>query len=89
MWPVSLLHFVSEILCCRLPSPSVKIEIYEFIILPVVQHGSETWSLTLKKARRLSVLVNRLVRNIFVPKREAVTGGCRKLHNEELYDLHS
>ena len=37
----------------------------------------------------MRVSENRLVRNIFVPKREAVTGGWRKLHKEELYDLYS
>jgi hypothetical protein len=83
---MSLLRFVSEFLCCRLLSPNMKIEIQEFIILPVVLHACETWSLTLKKERRLRVLENSLVRNIFVPKREAVTGRWRKLHNEELHD---
>jgi len=30
---------------------------------------------------------NRLLRKIFVPKRDEVTGEWRRLHNEELYDL--
>jgi hypothetical protein len=30
-----------------------------------------------------------VLRNIFGPKREEVTGEWRKLHNEELYDLYS
>jgi len=30
-----------------------------------------------------------LVQRIFGPKRDKVTGHCRRLHNEELYDLYS
>jgi hypothetical protein len=30
-----------------------------------------------------------LLRRIFGPKRDRVTGGCRKLHNEELHNLYS
>jgi hypothetical protein len=32
---------------------------------------------------------NRVLRRIFEPKRDEVTGGCRKLHNEELHNLYS
>jgi hypothetical protein len=35
------------------------------------------------------VFDNRVLRRIFVPKRDEVTGGWRKLHNEELRDLYS
>jgi hypothetical protein len=35
------------------------------------------------------VFENRVLRRIFGPKRDEVTGGWRKLHNEELYDLYS
>jgi hypothetical protein len=38
---------------------------------------------------RLRVFENRLLRRIFGPKRDEVTGGWRKLHNEELRDLYS
>ena len=38
---------------------------------------------------RLRALENRVLRRIFGPKRDEVTGKCRKLHNEELYDLYS
>ena len=37
----------------------------------------------------LRVLENRVLRRIFWPKRDEVTGEWRKLHNEELYDLYS
>jgi hypothetical protein len=35
------------------------------------------------------VIENRVLRRIFGPKRDRVTGGVRKLHNEELHDLYS
>jgi hypothetical protein len=53
------------------------------IILPLVLYGCETWSLTLREERRLTVFQNRALRRIFGPKRDEVTGGWRKLHNEE------
>jgi hypothetical protein len=58
-------------------------------ILPVVLYGCETWSLTLKEDYRPRVFENRMLRRIFGPKRDEVTGGWRKLHNEELHDLYS
>ena len=54
------------------------------IILPVVFYGCEIWSLTLREERRLKVFENRVLRGIFGPKRDGVTGEWRKLHNEEL-----
>ena len=59
------------------------------IILPVVLYGCETWSLTLREERRLRVYENRMLKIVFVPKRDEVTGEWRKLHNEELNDLYS
>jgi hypothetical protein len=35
------------------------------------------------------VFENRVLRRIFGPKRDEVTGEWRRLHNEELYDLYS
>ena len=48
--------------------------------------GCETWSLTLREERRLRVFENRVLRRVFGPKRDEVTGEWRKLHNEELND---
>ena len=48
-----------------------------------------TWSLTLREEHRLRVVENRVLRRIFGPKRDGVTGEWRKLHNEELNDLYS
>ena len=51
--------------------------------------GVETWSLTLREERRLRVFENRVLRKVFGPKRDEVTGEWRKPHNEELNDLYS
>jgi hypothetical protein len=51
--------------------------------------GCETWSLTLREEHRLRVFENKVLRRIFGPKRDEVTGGWRKLHNEELRGLYS
>jgi hypothetical protein len=55
----------------------------------VALYGCETWSLTLREEHRLGVFENRVLTRIFGPKRDEVTGGWRKLHNEELHDLYS
>ena len=64
-------------------------QIYCTIILPVVLYGCETWSLTLREECRLRVFKDRVLRGIFGPKKDDITGEWRRLHNEELYDLHS
>jgi hypothetical protein len=46
-------------------------------------------SLTLRKEHVLKVFWNRELSGIFGPKRDKVTGGCRKLYNEELHNLYS
>jgi len=48
----------------------------------------ETWSLTLRKKRRLKLFENRVLRKIFWPKRDEVTGEWGKLHKEDLDDLY-
>jgi hypothetical protein len=58
-------------------------------ILPVVLYGCENWSLALREEHRLRVFENRVLRRICGPKRDEMTGGWRKLHNEELRDLYS
>jgi hypothetical protein len=65
------------------------IKIYRGIILFVVLCGCETWSLTLREECRLRVFENRVLRMIFGPKRDEVTGEWRRLHKEELYALCS
>ena len=61
-------------------------KIYRTLILPVVLYGCETWSLTLREERRLTVLENGLLMRIFGPNRDAVIEEWRRLHNNELYD---
>jgi hypothetical protein len=56
--------------------------------LLVVLYGCETWFLTLRGEHRLSLFENRVLRRIFGPKRDEVTGEWRELH-EELNDLYS
>jgi hypothetical protein len=55
----------------------------------VVLYGCETWSLTLRDEHILRVFENRVLRRIFGPKRNEVTGEWRKFHKEELHDLYS
>jgi hypothetical protein len=76
-------------LSSRLLSRNVKVKIYKTIILPIVLYGCETWYITLREEHRLRVFENRVLRRIFGPKRDEVTGEWRKLHNEELHTLHS
>jgi hypothetical protein len=71
----------------RLLSKNLKIKIYRIIILPVILYGCEAWSLILREERRLKVFENRMLRRVFGPRRDEVTGEWRKLHNEELNDL--
>jgi hypothetical protein len=55
----------------------------------VVLYGWKTWSLTLREEHRLRVFENRMLRRIFGPKTDEVTGDWRKLHKEELHNLYS
>jgi hypothetical protein len=66
-----------------------KIRINTSIVISEVLYGCETWSLTLREEHRLRVFENRVLRRIFGPKRSEVTGGWKKLHNEELRNLYS
>jgi hypothetical protein len=76
-------HSVQSLLSSRLLSRNAKVKIYKTIILPVVLYGCETWSRTLR------VFENRVLRRIFGPKRDEMTGEWRRLHNEELHNLYS
>jgi hypothetical protein len=58
---------------------NTKIKVYTTIILPVVLYGCEIWSLTLRDEHRLGVFENRVLRQIFRPKREEVIGQCRRI----------
>jgi hypothetical protein len=62
------------------------VEFAETIILPVVLYGC---ALTLREKHRLRVFENRVLRRIFGSKRDEVTGGWRKLRDEQLHNLYS
>jgi hypothetical protein len=80
---------VQNLLSSKIKKKNLRIKIYRIIILPVVLYGCETWSLTLREERRLRVFENRVLRRVFGPKSDEVTGEWRKLHNEELNDPYS
>jgi hypothetical protein len=71
--------FSPELLSSCLLSRNIKIRICRILVLPVV---------TLRDEQRLRVFENRMLR-IFGLKRDEVTGGLRKLHNEELHNLYT
>jgi hypothetical protein len=52
-------------------------------------YGCETWSLTLREEHKLRVFEKRMLRRIFGPKRDEVTGEWRKMHSGELHNLYS
>jgi len=70
-------------------SKNLNIKTYRTIILPVVLHGCETWSLARWEERKLRVFENMVLRRIFGPRKDEVTGKWRRLHNEELNDFYS
>ena len=82
-------HMVQNLLSSNLLSKNLRIKIHRIIILPVVLYAYETWSLTLREKCQLRVSESRVLRRIFGPKRDKVTGEWRKLHNEELNDVYS
>jgi hypothetical protein len=70
-------------LSSRLLCKNLKIKIYRTIILPVVLYGCEAWSPSLREERRLRVSESRVLRRVFGPKRDEVTG------NGENYTIRS
>jgi len=67
-------HSVQNLLSSRLLSRKLKIKIYGTTILTVVLYGCETWPLILREERKLRVFENMVVRRIFGPRRDEVTG---------------
>ena len=76
------IHYKSQLL-----SKNMKIKIYKTIIMPVMQYGCETWSLTLREECRLRVFENRILRLKLGLQRDE-NGGWRKLYNEEPHNLY-
>jgi len=76
-----------SLLSSHLRSKNLKIKIYKTLILPPVLYGYETCTITLTKKHRLRV-ENTLLRGVSWLKGEEVEGDWRRLHNEELDNLH-
>jgi hypothetical protein len=83
-----MISYMQNLLSSRLLFKNLKM-MYRTIVLPVVLYGCETWSLTLRKERKLRMFENKLLRRIFGPRRDEVTGDWRRLNNVELNDLYS
>jgi hypothetical protein len=76
-------HSVQNFLSSRLLHENIKIKVY------IILYGCETCSLTLREEYTLRVRENRVSRRIFGSKKNEVTGGLIKLHNEEIHNLYS
>jgi hypothetical protein len=79
-------HALKYLLSSHLLSKNLKIKIYKNVILLVVLYECKTCSHTTGE-HRLRVFENRVLRRMFPFKKDEVTGGWRKLYNEELHEL--
>ena len=71
------------------PRCSVEVlVVWVCLIHYIILSWCETWSLTLREERKLRVFEKMVLRGIFGPRRDEVTGDWRRLHNEELNDLY-
>ena len=77
-----MISFGAESSVFRFAVQNIKTKIYRTIVLSVALCGCETWSLTLREERRLRVFENRVLRRIFGPTRDEVTGEWSKQHHE-------
>ena len=82
-------HSLQNLLSYSLLSKNLNLKIDRTIILPSLLNGYATWSLILREERRLRVFENKVLKRIFGPQMDEVTGEWRKIHNEEIYDLYS
>ena len=69
-----MLAFGAEYFVFQFAIQNLKIKIYRTIILRVVLYGCETRSLTLREEPRLRLFESRVLRRVFGPKRDEVTG---------------
>jgi hypothetical protein len=79
---------VQNLLSSGLLSKNLKIKIYRTIILPILC-GCDTLSLALREERKLRVFENMVLRRIFGPRRDEITGEWRSSHNDELNDFYT
>jgi len=80
---------MQNLLSSILLSKNAKIKLYKTVILYVVLYRCQTWSLTFREEPRLTVFGKRVLRYIFLLKKDEVTGKWGRSHNEEPYDLYS
>ena len=66
-----------------------RVKKHRALVLSIVSCGYETLSLTLRDEHRLLVFENRVLRKVFGPKREQVTGDWTKLLNDLVYSSFS
>jgi hypothetical protein len=81
-------HTAQSLQFSRLLSTNVRMRIYKTIILSVILYMCETWSLILREEHRLRVFKSKVLTRLFRRKRDEVSGGWRKLRNEEIRYLH-
>jgi hypothetical protein len=81
-----MLATILVIVFCFLIS-SLKYERLKYAKL-VVLYGCESWSLAVKGEHRLRLFEDKVLRILFVPKREEVAGGWRR-HNEEFHNVYT
>jgi hypothetical protein len=87
-WSLSCAYFLNaESFSFTSLFKNIKVKVYKTIILALLVCWCGSWSLTRREERRLRVFKNRVLKVIFGPKRDEVTGEWRKPHNEELSDL--
>jgi hypothetical protein len=79
---IACCHSVQKLFSSSLLFENLKIKINGTIILPVVVYGCEIWLLIWGKEHILRVFGKRVLRRIFEPKRDGVTGDWRELYNE-------
>jgi hypothetical protein len=77
---------IAPIVCPQMAIPYIS---GYYVRKHLVLFGCEIWSLTLREEHRMRVFENRVLKRIFGLKIDEVTGGGRKLHNEELLNLYS
>jgi hypothetical protein len=70
-----MLPFGAEPFVLSPAAKNVKVRIYKTIILPMVLYGCETWYVTVREEHKLRVFEKRVLKRIFGPKRDRVTGG--------------
>jgi len=84
MLGIAFYHSVQHF-CLTVFFPNIQILRYTYLQFCLLFPLGDTWSLTFKEEPKMRVFKNRVLRKIFRPKRDEVTGEWRKLHNEELH----